>query len=593
MCIGDVIDKKYCIIERLGEGGMGTVFLAQHMFLQKLVAIKFLRFQLEGGNEAMKRFFREAKAAASVSHAGVAEIYDLGWFDDENPYIVMEHVDGISLKAFLDRKGGKLSIDLAVELAVQILTVLTAVHTKQIVHRDLKPENIFVFYDQDGKERTKLLDFGVSKMLSVKESTRLTKIGNLLGSVPYMAPEQIQGDLSVDHRADLWALGVVLYEMLTGSVPFRSADIDEMIFLILRAPVSPPSRHRIEIPEALDRILIKTLNKMPANRYEDAAELRSELISFFNRQSREYGVVPCASLRDDVTKTDLQTLQDEPVEDRTVDDDEDDPVVVPCLEVLHGHSTERMVPLTGDEVIVGRDGSCDLVLIDESVSRRHARLYRDGECFVIQDLESCNGVYVNGVKSLVARLRDGDRLLLGYCSHLLYKSLPFAEVCRWESTYLSSSIDQLTGALKRQSLELQLSSSWSVAVQRGELISAALLDVEHLSLINDKYGFAGGDMVLQEIARVVQGSICRKDLVGRYGGNRFLVILHGLDHESVSRFVSRLNQNIRKSSILVNGETITVGVSIGVATAAASTESAPEDLIQAVTENLVSLKQVV
>jgi diguanylate cyclase (GGDEF)-like protein len=583
---GDIIDKKYCLIEHLGSGGMGIVFLAQHMLLQKKVALKFLQRSPADGDEAIKRFFREAKAAAAVSHRGVAEVYDIGWIDAARPYIVMEYVEGESLETFLRRSGGRLPIELATEIAIQILSVLISVHAKQIVHRDLKPENIFVCNDEDGHATVKLLDFGVSKVLTPTDSSKLTKAGQIVGSLRYMSPEQVQGEPGIDHRMDLWSVGVILYELLTGTTPFKANRVDELIYQIVREPVEPPSRVRAEIPAAFEAIVLKALSRMPETRHADAAQFRGELILFLNRQLRAEGAASRDLVfADETTRAELlrsKTAGARPAVPPLPDDNGP----VHCFHVVHGLGSERLFQVTQDECIVGRDGGCDLVLMDEGVSRRHARLFKRGEALVIQDLDSCNGVYVNGAKSLEAELRDGDRVLVGYTSLLKYHVLTIEELHSIEVLRESSAFDQLTGALNRRCIERQIASEWSFAARRGQSVCVVMLGVERLQDINRRFGFQGGDVVLREVARIVQSSIRGEDLLARYSGERFLVLLKGVSQESALRFAHRVARSIGEQPTLVDGDPVSVKVFFGVASAEASFETRPQVLIDSANRRL-------
>jgi diguanylate cyclase (GGDEF)-like protein len=578
---GDVIDKKYCLVEQLGSGGMGIVFLAQHMLLQKKVALKFLQLSLVDGDEAIKRFFREAKAAATVSHRGVAEVYDIGWLEDSRPYIVMEYVEGESLEAYLRRSGGKLTIELATEIAIQILTVLISVHAKQIVHRDLKPENIFVCADEDGHVTVKLLDFGVSKVLTPTESSRLTKAGQIVGSLRYMSPEQVQGEPESDHRMDLWSVGVLLYLLLTGETPFLAKSVDELIYQIVRQPVRPPTQARSEIPAPLEAIVMKALSRAPDGRHVDAAEFRGELISFLNRHLRTDEHDQSSPLRTVATQQVVAIVPrsgSDPFS-RTQSESADAAGPVHCFNIVHGLGAERVFQMTQDECIVGRDGCCDLVLMDEDVSRRHARIFKRGDGLVIQDLESCNGVYVNGTKSLEAELRDGDRVLLGYTSLLKYHVLSNEEAHSIDVLRESCTYDQLTGALSRRSLDERLATEWAFCARRENVVSVVVVHVDHLDEVNERFGFQGGDAVLREVSRVVQSSIRGGDVFARYAAEEFVLLLKGVSEESALRFANRVGATICEQDVLVQGLPITIEVATGVASAKPSEGAEPKDLI--------------
>ena len=206
----------YRILEKIGEGGMGEVYLARDTKLDRNVALKFLPKEFTKNKDARDRFKREAKAAAALNHVNIVTIYEVNEYEDQT-YIAMEHVDGRTLKDMISDPGSRravpLPIDTVLNIATQIASGLAAAHEKGIVHRDIKPQNILV----DKNNHVKILDFGLAKLKGVSP---LTRESSTLGTVNYMSPEQARGR-EVDQRSDIWSLGVVLYEMLTGELPFR------------------------------------------------------------------------------------------------------------------------------------------------------------------------------------------------------------------------------------------------------------------------------------------------------------------------------------------------------------------------------------
>ena len=249
----------YKILEKLGEGGMGVVYKAEDTKLDRPVAIKFLPAQLLASADDRLRFHREAKAAASLSHPHIATVYEISEFE-EKPFIVMEYVEGKTLNDLL--KGELFNLHDVVSIAIQIADGLKAAHAKNIVHRDIKCANILL----SASGQVKILDFGLAKTTM---STKLTKAGSTLGTVGYMSPEQVGGQ-PVDHRTDLWSLGVVLFEMVTGRLPF-AGDYDQVIFYtIMNTPVEPLTSIRSGVPMSLEWIVNKLLAKSPDERYQNA-----------------------------------------------------------------------------------------------------------------------------------------------------------------------------------------------------------------------------------------------------------------------------------------------------------------------------------
>lgn len=261
--IGKTIDGRYAIEGILGEGGMGTVYRTRHVVLGRALALKVLRSDLAQETELAARFLQEAQATAAIKHPNIVSITDFGRLPDQRPYFVMELLSGRTLAALL-KAGGALPARQATRIAMSIAAGLEAAHTARVVHRDLKPENVFLI-DDEGRD-LRIVDFGAALVMG---GSRLTKAGIVFGTPHYMSPEQAGGK-SVDHRADVYALGIILYEMLTGRVPFEGDTY--MGVLTQHMFVAPPPPSQL-VPDldgklgAIEAVVLRSLEKDPDARY--------------------------------------------------------------------------------------------------------------------------------------------------------------------------------------------------------------------------------------------------------------------------------------------------------------------------------------
>jgi non-specific serine/threonine protein kinase len=256
----------YRILEKLGEGGMGVVYLALDTKLDRKVAIKFLPHHIAGNSDERKRFEIEAKAAAALNHPNIGTIHAIE-IVDENIFIVMEYIEGVELKEKLT--SGPLSTDESQHIALQIARGLEEAHEKNIIHRDIKSSNIMI----TDKGQVKIMDFGLAK---VGKGIQLTKEQSTLGTAAYMSPEQARGE-EVDHRSDIWSFGVVLYEMLTNTLPFRGDYEQAVIYAILNESPEAVSTFRNDIPKYYDRFIQKILAKNPGERYQSMSEVIKDI----------------------------------------------------------------------------------------------------------------------------------------------------------------------------------------------------------------------------------------------------------------------------------------------------------------------------
>ena len=276
---GLTIAGKYLLLRRLGEGGMCTVYEAEHVGLRQGLALKVLKPELADDAGCVARFESEARAAAQLRSPNVARVFDVDWLPTGQPYITMELLVGNDLGQELTR-AGRLPIDLAVDYVRQACAGMAEAHALGIVHRDLKPENLFLTDLGELTERKllKILDFGIAKDIS-DSARRLTAPDAVFGTVDYMSPEQIRSASTVDHRSDLWSLGVILYELLTGRTPYHG-DARSVIAQIVSEPVRPPTALVPDLPPSLVATVMKALHKDPALRFQSADELRAELAGY-------------------------------------------------------------------------------------------------------------------------------------------------------------------------------------------------------------------------------------------------------------------------------------------------------------------------
>jgi len=249
--------SHYKILEKIGEGGMGVVYKAEDTKLERFVALKFLSLHLSQTEEEKQRFMHEAKTASALDHNNICTVYEIDETEDGRMFIAMAYYEGESLKEKIER--GPLVIEEAVDIATQISRGLMKAHSKEIIHRDIKPANLLISED----DTVKIVDFGLAKLAG---RTMLTKEGTTLGTASYMSPEQTQG-VSVDQRTDIWALGVVLYEMITGKQPFQGDYEQAVLYSIMNEDPEPITGLRTGVPLELERIVNKCLAKDPEDRY--------------------------------------------------------------------------------------------------------------------------------------------------------------------------------------------------------------------------------------------------------------------------------------------------------------------------------------
>lgn len=275
---GQILANKFQIEKVLGQGGMGVVVAARHLQLEQKVALKFLLPEAAQHGDTVQRFLREARAAVKLRSEHVAKVLDVGTLDTGSPYIVMEFLQGDDLSTHLERQG-PLPIEEAIDYVMQACEGLADAHKAGIIHRDLKPANLFLTTRSDGSPCVKILDFGISK-LNEGIDKGITKTTEIMGSPQYMSPEQLRAARLTDARSDIWALGVILFQLLTGQMPFERETLPELFTaIVLDTPPSPRSL-RNDLPDGLALIMLRCLEKDPAHRYQSVAELAAALAPF-------------------------------------------------------------------------------------------------------------------------------------------------------------------------------------------------------------------------------------------------------------------------------------------------------------------------
>ena len=269
---GQKINDRYEIIRSIGEGGIANVYLGYDTILDRNVAIKVLRGDLAGDEKFVRRFQREALSASSLAHPSIVEMYDVG-VDDGLYFIVMEYVDGKTLKQLI-KKRGNLTLSEAIDIMLQLTDGMSHAHDSYIIHRDLKPQNIMI--KDDGQ--IKITDFGIAMALN---STQLTQTNSVMGSVHYLPPEQASGKGSTI-KSDIYSMGIIFYELLTGSLPFRGDNAVEIALKHMRDPLPSLREENSNIPQSIENIILKATAKNPKNRYEDARSMHDDLLTALN-----------------------------------------------------------------------------------------------------------------------------------------------------------------------------------------------------------------------------------------------------------------------------------------------------------------------
>jgi len=281
--VGVSIGGKYKIVRLLAEGGMGAVYEAFHVVIKRRFAVKFLRADLTQRRDALLRFQREAAAAGALESENITAVVDFGIADDGAPYIVMEYLVGCDLAQLL-RSSGPLPVERATDIVLQACLGIKEAHAAGVIHRDLKPENLFVCRRSDGSDLVKIVDFGIAKLQASDAGAAVTKTGGVVGTPSYMSPEQARGGTTIDQRTDVYALGVILYELLSGHTPHPGDSYNAVIYHIATQPALALVTEGRELPQDLIEIVQHAIAHEPTERLSSAEEFSQQIAAFAQRQ---------------------------------------------------------------------------------------------------------------------------------------------------------------------------------------------------------------------------------------------------------------------------------------------------------------------
>jgi len=307
---GQLINGRYKIIRLIGEGGMANVYLAEDTILDRKVAVKILRGDLAEDEKFIRRFQREAISASSLSHPNIVEIYDVG--EDSGKYfIVMEYIDGRTLKSLIKKRGG-LTLEEVVDIMLQLTSAIAHAHDSYIIHRDIKPQNVLIL--DDG--RLKITDFGIAMALN---SNELTQTNSVMGSVHYLPPEQANGNVATI-KSDIYSLGILMYELLTGKIPFRGENAVEIAIKQMKEQIPSVRKQNPDIPQSIENIILKACAKNPKNRYDSVAEMYMDLENALKEEYRDVKRVVYKYPEQDLEETKVM----EPIKENNIKNDDDE-----------------------------------------------------------------------------------------------------------------------------------------------------------------------------------------------------------------------------------------------------------------------------
>jgi eukaryotic-like serine/threonine-protein kinase len=277
--LGRTIAGRYKLTRCIGQGGMGTIFEAEHTLIGSKVAVKLLHETFAAQREPVQRLYREARATGAIGHPNIIKVHDVGETSEGVPFLVMELLEGESLGAHIERTG-PLPIKFVFDVAEQMLSALNAAHGAGIIHRDLKSDNVFLPRAGSDRPVIKILDFGISKFIDPEaENLKLTQTGSVLGTPYYMSPEQASGKKDLDHRIDLYSAGIILYECLVGAIPHTASNYNALLIQIITQDVKPFRRIRPDVPEALEAAVLRSLSRRREDRWQTAVDFSEAILA--------------------------------------------------------------------------------------------------------------------------------------------------------------------------------------------------------------------------------------------------------------------------------------------------------------------------
>lgn len=530
---------RYEIVEELGRGAMGIVYKARDPLIERYVAVKTINLEALPEKERKDyaaRFYQEAKAAGHLNHRNIVTIHDLGESGDV-AYIAMELMEGRELQTVMDGLR-RLPAEKSLYIAAQVAEGLYFAHQRGIVHRDIKPSNIMLL----GDDQVKIADFGIAKMSS---SLATTKTGMIIGSPLYMSPEQIRAQ-KIDARSDIFSLGVVLYQMLTGKLPFNADDAHAVMYQIVNEQPAKPSSLNPDVPDALDKIVYKCLAKNPDERYKDAQELADELKSCRDKLQRAKAGMdhPLMSGKG------LSHLR------KLATPGSISPRKVAMISYFWMAAIFAIDLLSGTHIQMHMFYIFPLILIGYHCE--DIRLVRLGN---VQSLVQQSILLVTEIE-----LSHWTRIVLGILVILSNIMVVYvARIARANFLEVGNllSFDKLTGLRNRLSFETIVDSEIMGQRQHGGMFSFAYVDINNLRELNEAKGYPAGDEAVKLVAKAIRENIRSFDTASRLGGDEFAILMPNTKASDCKQLCSELSARIAER---LKGAGVPISTSIGYVT---------------------------